>query len=90
MSEINWINKIWLWIAWHLPKKLAKWASVRVMSNDTGIYQENDTLHSQLAVAQKQLEMAKDAIKLAIPYMRIESEDYWMLKDALAEIEEIK
>ena len=28
-------EKIWMWIAWHLPKELVKWASVRLMAHAT-------------------------------------------------------
>jgi len=29
------VEKLWMWIAWHLPKVLVKWASVRLMSHAT-------------------------------------------------------
>lgn len=29
------IERIWIWIAWRLPRSLVKWASVRLMSEAT-------------------------------------------------------
>jgi hypothetical protein len=34
MSQ-NTKDRLWMWLAWHLPKELAKWAAVRVMANAT-------------------------------------------------------
>ena len=28
-------DKIWMWIAWHLPKNLVKWCAVRLMAHAT-------------------------------------------------------
>lgn len=29
------MEKVWMWIAWHLPKELVKWCAVRVGANAT-------------------------------------------------------
>ena len=37
-------DKIWMFIAWHLPKRLVMWASVRLMAHaTTGKYAHTDT-----------------------------------------------
>jgi hypothetical protein len=28
-------EKIWIWLAWHLPKDLVYWATIRLMSRAT-------------------------------------------------------
>ena len=28
-------ERIWIWIAWHLPKELVKWCAVRLMAHAT-------------------------------------------------------
>lgn len=28
-------EKVWIWLAWHLPKTLVKWAAVRLMAHAT-------------------------------------------------------
>jgi hypothetical protein len=28
-------EKVWTWLAWKLPKNLAKWAAIRVMAHAT-------------------------------------------------------
>jgi hypothetical protein len=34
------IEKMFMWIAWHLPKELVKWASVRLMANATFVHSQ--------------------------------------------------
>jgi hypothetical protein len=36
-------EKVWQWLAWHLPKVLVYWASIRLMANATmGKYSSQD------------------------------------------------
>jgi len=45
-------EKFWTWLAWHLPKKLVYWASVRLIANATmGKYSSQDVTTLQAWVA---------------------------------------
>lgn len=42
-------ERFWMWLAWHLPKLLVTWASVRMISHaTTGAY--SDTVVPELSV----------------------------------------
>lgn len=37
-------DNIWMWIAWHLPKRLVMWAAVRLIAHaTTGEYSHTET-----------------------------------------------
>ena len=37
-------EKLWIWLAWHLPKTLVKWTSIRLMAHaTTGEYGSQET-----------------------------------------------
>lgn len=39
-------ERIWMWTAWHLPKKLVLWAAVRLMAHaTTGKYGSTNATH---------------------------------------------
>ena len=45
-------EKFWTWLAWHLPKKLVYWASIRLIANaTTGKYSSQDVTTLQAWVA---------------------------------------
>lgn len=31
-------ERLWMWLAWRLPRRLVYWASIRLMSTATGAY----------------------------------------------------
>lgn len=38
------VDKVWMWIAWHLPKRLVMWSAVRLFANaTTGKYSNTET-----------------------------------------------
>jgi hypothetical protein len=50
-------EKIWQWIAWHLPRSLVYWASVRLIANATmGKYASQDVTTLKAYIAQERWE----------------------------------
>ena len=44
------MDKLWIWLAWKLPKSLVKWATIRLVANATTGEYSNQVVPSLTAV----------------------------------------
>ena len=52
-------DKVWMWIAWHLPKELVKWCAIRLMAHaTTGQYGQVNTTKTTIIESLQRWEAA--------------------------------